>query len=499
MKFQLPAKFVLSAILIVSAMLALIQFLYCRSLWVDEAMLALNIIQKSAYSLLFPLDYNQVAPILFLEIEKLFSWLIPNSELGLRIFPLLSFIAAIFLFKSLVAKLFSNGLTQIFALVLFAFNPKLLYFSGEVKQYIVDVALINLCYFLVVMPKQYSPPHYLILTLTGVFGIFLSNTAPMILFAVICFLCIQNWQMKSRNLVVLAMVFSTWILTFAGYYFLFLAHHPSQEVMTGYWNDLQGFIPINPFSSEFFPFYLQKVITLKTNFGIPKLVALTIPLFLLILGIVKLVRTKKYSLLVLLLMPLFCHLGLSALKLYPFDTRLVLYLFTPGILLMAFGFDLFQVNFLFFQKSSWILAFSIALPLLGLSFIFLNKKQFKREEIKEALQYISAQQKQVQSIYVYYAALPAFTYYKQTHLQAMEILPSRVIEGKMHHDDHRKYGLEIGSEIKGKTWLLFTHQTPEIEQEILDQLNLSGIQIEQQFKTVGASVYILTHSSIQIH
>jgi hypothetical protein len=49
----------------------LIQFFTARSLWLDESMLGLNIASRSLGELLRPLDYNQVAPPLFLWLGRL--------------------------------------------------------------------------------------------------------------------------------------------------------------------------------------------------------------------------------------------------------------------------------------------------------------------------------------------------------------------------------------------------------------------------------------------
>ncbi len=55
----------------IGAALRLCQFaLVRRSMWMDEAMMALNIPARSFASLLRPLDYNATAPFLFLWLER---------------------------------------------------------------------------------------------------------------------------------------------------------------------------------------------------------------------------------------------------------------------------------------------------------------------------------------------------------------------------------------------------------------------------------------------
>ncbi|MDY7021785.1 MAG: hypothetical protein SWJ54_10560, partial [Cyanobacteriota bacterium] len=65
----------------------LVQYLHNRSLWFDEANLALNIVNRSYLQLLSPLDNNQAAPPGFLWIEKLSIQLFGNNEYALRLFP----------------------------------------------------------------------------------------------------------------------------------------------------------------------------------------------------------------------------------------------------------------------------------------------------------------------------------------------------------------------------------------------------------------------------
>src|SRR6185295_12378688 len=77
-----------TAVVLVGAALRLIAYLAARSLWLDEAMLANNIVGRTFGALLGPLAEAQSAPWLFLFGERAATVLAGPNELALRLLPL---------------------------------------------------------------------------------------------------------------------------------------------------------------------------------------------------------------------------------------------------------------------------------------------------------------------------------------------------------------------------------------------------------------------------
>ena len=140
---------VISILIGLGILLPSIQYFFNRSLWVDEASLALKILNAGILALLKPLESGQAAPIIFLLLEKFFSILIPNSDYGIKIVPLFSYFASLFFFYKILKQIFNNTYTIIFALSLFVFKAALIYYSSEVKQYICDVFVITSIYYII--------------------------------------------------------------------------------------------------------------------------------------------------------------------------------------------------------------------------------------------------------------------------------------------------------------------------------------------------------------
>src|SRR5215831_4333387 len=134
------SKVLLWSIIGLGSVLRIGQYLANRSLWLDEAMLAVNIVYRPVAMLLQPLDYNQGAPLGFLLTEKLLVGTFGDNEYALRLFPLVCGVMALFLFRT-VALYYLDSKAVPLALCLFALSDRLIYYSSEVKQYASDVAI----------------------------------------------------------------------------------------------------------------------------------------------------------------------------------------------------------------------------------------------------------------------------------------------------------------------------------------------------------------------
>ncbi|HET8624051.1 MAG TPA: hypothetical protein VFM14_10850 [Gemmatimonadales bacterium] len=113
--------------------------LYLRgsSLWIDEARLALNVGARSYRELLAPLDYDQVAPPLFLWALKAATQVAGMNEYALRAIPLAAAIAVPFLLVPVSVSL-GGWRVASFAAVLAALSPGLVAHAAEAKPYAVD-------------------------------------------------------------------------------------------------------------------------------------------------------------------------------------------------------------------------------------------------------------------------------------------------------------------------------------------------------------------------
>ena len=125
--------------------LRLSRYLLRFPLWGDECAMAANFLERSYLQLLQPLEYQQVAPPLFLWIELSLVKLLRFNEYSLRAFPFLCSMASLFLFRHVAARV-ARGLPLVLAVGVFSVAYYPLRHSAESKPYASDlfVALVIL-------------------------------------------------------------------------------------------------------------------------------------------------------------------------------------------------------------------------------------------------------------------------------------------------------------------------------------------------------------------
>ena len=131
----------------VGIVLRLRQYLFNRSLWIDEAAIASSIVTRSYPDLFKTLDYGLTAPFGFLVASKFVVDIFGNNELALRFIPFISGVFVLIIFYQIGRRYLTPSATTI-ALGILVFSPPLIYLSSEAKQYSVDLLVATILLWL---------------------------------------------------------------------------------------------------------------------------------------------------------------------------------------------------------------------------------------------------------------------------------------------------------------------------------------------------------------
>jgi Dolichyl-phosphate-mannose-protein mannosyltransferase len=452
-------------IIVVGALLRLTQYLSNRSLWLDEANLALNIVNRSFLQLLKPLDNNQGAPIGFLMLERSAVQLFGPGEYALRLFPFLCGLISLLLFHRLARQSVTPRAVPI-ALGLFATSAPLIYYSSEVKQYSGDVLIAVLLSSAAIYYASHrlTPARVALFGLLGAAAIWFSHPAIFVLAGVGVSLVLfcrpeQRWE-RARKF---SIAFLFWGLSLGACYALFLRHLSANQSLLSYWDF--SFPPARLFSVAGVGWFAE---TFFTIFQSPVGLDLAgIGAFAFLVGVLAMFSapfSAPFSLqrqkLFILLAPLVVTLLAATLHKYPFSGRLLLFAVPALVLVIAEGAAYVRVK-------TRTTAPAIGACLIGVLFFYpvlfssyhLIRPSF-REEIKPVLSYIQAHARPGDSLYIHPDAWPAFRYYApRFHLTNVKIVQGAFYgspgEGwRVYENDIDKLGGQ------GRVWLLFAPREP---------------------------------------
>lgn len=397
--------------LFLTLILALGVFLRFKGFWAnpsfnhDECALAWNVKFKSYSELFGVLRFIQVAPPFFLIATKFLTNLLGYSEKIFRLIPFACSCLSLGIFYLIAKKLFITKKTILLALFLFAINGMLINYSFEFKQYGVDVFFVLLL-ILFFIKLNLSDTSYKKLALYSVLiSLFMWSS---IVTAFVTASGFFNLILKRENYKKIAILFVPILINTLIYlkFYVLGTYQGSSAGMVNYWSN-QFVLP------NFSNFLYLFVENLKYFFFPVKSV-----LFILILilgGVLLFYKEKQKDFLVISSVAFVFLVLASVFHIYPFSTRLILFLIPVIILLFSKVLD--AVDFSKKTVSAVILFLMtfIVFPQINSTIKYLGGEISKDEFPREITEILAKKVKPNDIIFVNDLSNTEFNYYSSLY------------------------------------------------------------------------------------
>jgi hypothetical protein len=327
--------------------LRLRQYLFNRSLWLDEAALAVSVVERSLTSLLsMPLTFNQSAPPGFLLASRSLVSLFGRDEWALRLAPLIAGLLVVVVAVILAQRELKSTAGRVTFVGLVALSPVLIYYSSEFKPYSSD-ALVASCILLAVSYRHSKYGTWL-LAVTGFVGILCS--LPAVFVAASAGALLVHEAVRSRQWRQAISVGLAWSAAAAVHFGYFLWAGPNRDYFVQWWGKRGTFAPFPPSSVAELLWYPQSLSNLTyvafRNGGFVgsrinplSYDALGWSLTLaLVAAVVLVIVTGRRTALVAVGAILATYLA-AVLQIYPFSSRLIIFCVPLTFFIIANGID----------------------------------------------------------------------------------------------------------------------------------------------------------------
>jgi 4-amino-4-deoxy-L-arabinose transferase-like glycosyltransferase len=394
-QFRRHCRNILIAIVIVGGVCRTAQYLSRRSFWHDEAFVVLDIRDHSPDQLMGRLDYHQAAPPLFLLGELGVTRLLGNGEYPFRLLPLLAGLAGLCLFAVLAWKTLPPRAAP-WAVALLALSDQLILQATEVKQYSGDLLVaILLLYLLLGVVHDAAPSlkRFAVVALVAALAIWCSYTT-FFLFGGISLALLPRFLRRGRRHALVYVLCNALVVASFLLLFLTVLHAQRDAFLQRSWAG--DFIDLShPLTAVF-----QIGSGIYTLFDYP---FYNLGLFMLIpaaAGAAALVKSRRYELLGMLLLPVLLNLIAGILHKYPFGgSRTTIYLLPGLLLLIGYGID-DLADHLPLPWRRWYWAIPLPMIVAGIAFgsyhlIFPRT----RSDIRPIAQYVHRHRQPGQAIY----------------------------------------------------------------------------------------------------
>jgi hypothetical protein len=306
-----------------------------QSLWLDEAMLALNILGKSCREMFGALSYDQFAPPLYLCAARALALPLGGSEMGLRLSSVLAGIVTLVLVWRVGRRLLGVEAAAL-ATWLLAISPLAIAYANETKPYMLDamiaIVLVGLAWQVIV--EDQGRRRIAWLAIAGLVALLASFTAPFVLAGVGLVMLLDGAARREsaamRRAVGLGLL---WLMPFLLLYFGLYGPAGSKDFLPVFWDG--SFLVGGP---EWRAQVVNAVTASLGSLPIPDplvRVRYLLPLAALLGALA--VRLAGGRVALLLLTPNVLVLLASTVRLYPVADRLVMFLGPATVLLCAGG------------------------------------------------------------------------------------------------------------------------------------------------------------------
>jgi hypothetical protein len=481
------SRWLLVALVVLGTSLRVVPMAQNRDLWFDEAMLALNLVERTPAGLLEPLSWNQGAPAGFLLATKAAITAVGASERGLRLLPFVASVLGLAGFAWVSRRVLAPPAAAL-ALALFAVNPVLTSYAAECKQYAVDAAAAVglLGASLALLRGAAEGWRYAALGACGAAAVWFSHPGAFVLGGIgTALLADAALARDRRRLTAAAAAVACWFASFVACYALTLKQLGTSRYLLDYWAG--HFLPVPPTGPGDAVWLVDHAVDFfvypgglgESEFALGGLAAL-----LGLVGAAGLWR-RRWPLAVALVLPAALALAASGAQKYPFAGRLLLFLVPLALLAVAEGACRVAACLRAAHPAAGPLL--VALLLLGSALEAAQsvKRPPRHEQITEVLGELRARLRAGDRVYLYYGGVPAFTFYTRDNP-----LPVPVTVGTESRADRTGYRDELRRFAgEPRVWVVFAHRYRDEESLLRAYAEALG-ECRDEVRRPGAAAYL---------
>jgi hypothetical protein len=303
-----------------------IVYIQCPSLWDDELFLALSIAPRPFSELFSPLDFQQVAPIGFVIVQRLAVSLFGTNEYALRAFP---FVCSLVLLPSvwIITKRLFGPWPAAIAVCLISVSFNALRYAAEAKPYGVDmcVSAAILAVAAYMIPTRMTLGRSIGLITFGLLSLTFSIPSVFLLAGLGAALVWRSLTAEVNHVqrIQIAVIVIVWLLAAVFTYVTFYSDPETTRYMRDYWEGT-ALDQADPAAliSRLADGYVEPLVAINGRVPFP---VYLFTLFLVITGLVVTPRSCRMEVSATMIAAFVCPVLAGLVGMWVFNTRLMLF------------------------------------------------------------------------------------------------------------------------------------------------------------------------------